>query len=568
MLQKSLHFIFLFITALCCAQTSYYVKQNSGSNGNNGTSPDSPFKTIERALDELDPGDTLFIMGAYKNDSYINDYSYSGDINDPHIWHQENTIRINNLNGTPDNYISIKGYEGNTRIKGDGANLFRVTNSSYLNIEDFELRGEVPNIPLSTALALQFLYRESGSTNTLYRVQPGTTDEDVENMTFPVLNNVSRPSYTDTRGFYFSNVHHINFRNNDVHDTPGNGFRVQGCDYITIENNKVYNNSRKSYSGTHGLVVTNADSFDTETGHKIFIRNNEVYDNYNEIYSWAPSKTIITPRIDEGKGISLQRNDIANGWTHGRFLVTNNITYGNGFSGLHSNTGVRIDFVNNTAYLNSYTNSVTYADDPQGRNIGISAQGGSDNKIINNIIYIDSGWGGFPISLANEDNAEVRNNVIFGINGTLTQDNDVTGIAVNTIEANPLFEDADNADFNLQENSPAIGEADTAFAPEEDYFGNARDDNPDIGAVEFGANLSVEDAVLASVSVYPNPFTDQLTLATNNTIVSVAVYNILGQEIKVPTTIENNKATIRTSHLNSGVYFVSANGEVNKVIKQ
>ena len=89
---------------------------------------------------------------------------------------------------------------------------------------------------------------------------------------------------------------------------------------------------------------------------KINILRNKVHHNYNEIYSWAPTKTIITPYIDEGKGISLQRNDIDDnntptdntddtGWLRGRFLVANNVCYFNGYSGLHSNDGTRIDFI-------------------------------------------------------------------------------------------------------------------------------------------------------------------------------------------------------------------------------
>ena len=41
------------------------------------------------------------------------------------------------------------------------------------------------------------------------------------------------------------------------------------------------------------------------------------------------------------------------------------------------------------------------------------------------------------------------------------------------------------ADFALTAQSPAIGEADPAFAPALDLLGNARDGEPDMGAIEF-----------------------------------------------------------------------------------
>lgn len=483
-----------WLSANLMAQTSWYVSQESGSNGNNGLSASTPFATVANVVNNyVQAGDTVFLMGEFVNSSYDPNYSYPDDINDPHIWTQENTIKINNLHGSAGAYITFKSYDQTTVLKGDGANILRVSNSSYLRFEDLTVEGEVDRIPYSTALALQFLYRESGSTNTLYRVPPGTSDEDVENMTFAVLNNISRPSYTDTRGIYMSNVHHIDILNNLVFNTPGNGLRVAGGDYINIIGNEVHSTSRKSYSGTHGLVVTNANSIDTYEGYKIFITNNLVHHNYNEIYSWAPSKTIITPRIDEGKGISLQRNDLANGWTHGRFLVANNITYWNGFSGVHSNTGIRMDFVNNTCYMNSYTNTITYAGQTQsGNNIGISTSSGDDIRIRNNIAVVDASWNGFAISSANTTNLEVADNLIYGLNASLATDSDVTAVEVNTTIMDPLFVDAAQFDFNLQASSPAIGLANLATAVNTDYFGVSRDAMPDVGAVEYSSALPVE----------------------------------------------------------------------------
>ncbi|MEW4922690.1 DNRLRE domain-containing protein [Algibacter sp. 2305UL17-15] len=494
-------FFMLLISSFTYGQNTYYVDQQTGDDSNNGTSLASAYETIEAAVGNLQAGDTMYIVGEYHNPSYNPNYSYSGNINDSHIWHAENTVKINNLNGTASQYITISGYNNATVLKGDGANILRITNSSYLIIKDFEIEGEVDNIPLSTALSLQFLYRIGSSTSTQHRVPPGTTTAQVEALysqegSLPKLNNSKRPSYTDTRGLYFSKVHHIDILNNTVHHTPGNGFRVSDGDYLNITGNEVYSTSRKSYSGTHGMVITNSLSFDTSNATKIFITKNKVHNNYNEIYSWAPTKTFITPRIDEGKGISLQRNDIDDngtpndpnddtGWLNGRILVANNLTYWNGFSGVHSNTGLRIDFVNNTCFMNSYTNTVTYANEvQQGRNIGASAQGGADNKFINNVIYIDNAWEGYPISIANESNVEVRDNLVFGINGSVTEDLDVTAIAVNTTIADPLFNNTAQLDFGLQTGSPAIDIANTGFAPTDDFFGNLRDSNPDLGAIE------------------------------------------------------------------------------------
>ncbi|UCE07616.1 MAG: right-handed parallel beta-helix repeat-containing protein, partial [bacterium] len=56
-----------------------------------------------------------------------------------------------------------------------------------------------------------------------------------------------------------------------------------------------------------------------------------------------------------------------------------------------------------------------------------------------------------------------------------------------TAPASPLFADTTNGDLSLLSGSPAIDAGWVEVAPAVDFFGNARDDKPDIGAIEFGA---------------------------------------------------------------------------------
>ena len=562
----------LLLSFCSYGQNSWYVSQQNGDDANDGTNASTPFETLEHATDFLQPSDTLFFIGIFTNTSYDIDYEYANNINDPHIWTQENSIRFSNVNGTENQYITFKPFDANTLLNGDGANIFRGLNCSYLRIEGFEIYGEVENIPLSTAKALQFLYREANSNNALYRVPPGTSDLEVGNMTFPVLDNVSRPSYTDTRGLYLSNVHHVDIINNHIHHTPGNGMRVTDCDYINIIGNEVAYCSLKSYSGTHGLVVTNAISHDDETGYKINILQNEVHHNYNEIYSWAPTKNIITPKIDEGKGISMQRNEPSTGWTHGRFLIANNITYWNGFSGVHANAGYRMDFINNTCYLNSYTSSVTNAGSEQsGNNIGISASESGDIRIYNNISFVDAGWGGYPISVRNTIDLEVGNNLVFGINGTLNLDPDLQNIAENTFEGNPLFEDTDVFNFSLLQNSPAIGMSNPTFAPTVDFFNNVRFSVPDLGAVESDfLSVTVSNFEEKEIKAFPNPFWDEIIFDNfEPDQKELKIYNILGQNFTDLIKIERGARTkINTFYLPKGTYFVKLKNSLKLMIKE
>ena len=212
-----------------------------------------------------------------------------------------------------------------------------------------------------------------------------------------------------------------------------------------------------------------------------------MHDNYIEIFSWVGSKPFIHAKIDEGKGISLQRNQKFK--KGGRILVANNIAYWNGYSGVHSQDGDNVDFFSNTAYMNSYTNTKgEYKDDGDarsGNNIGISIQGGENCRIVNNIAYIDTSWKGMPISSSGLKGDNVgKNNLVFG-KGTqpIKMDNDFDAFATETVEADPKF--SNTATFRLMAGSPAVGAAAAAWSPCEDFYGNKRSrKKPSIGAVE------------------------------------------------------------------------------------
>ncbi len=571
-------FIFLFLSSLSIAQTSWYVSYQNGSNQNSGTSPNSPVKTIDYLVNSLQPKDTVFIMGQYNNPSYDPNFVYGGnnDRNNPHIWHKENTIRLTNLHGAPNQYITFKPYDGSTVLKGDGANIFRVWSCSYIRIEGLEIYGEVNHIPLSSAEGLitdgmQFLYLDSNTADpyhptlneVLFRVTVGTTIAQIQATTYPVLGPITRPSYIDTRGLYVTGSHHIDIIGNHIHHTPGGGLRVSESAFVNIIGNEINDCSRRSYSGTHALVVTKSKPGNPDPGddtlYTIRIERNLVHHNFNELFSWVGTKNIINPRIDEGKGISLQRNNLPN-WIAGnnRILAENNICYWNGYSGVHSNVGYHIDFINNTCYMNSYTNTITYTTNKTGKNIGISAQGGADIRMLNNISVIDTDWNGYALSASGTTNLMVSDNLIFGVNGTISQDADVMAVQVNTTIADPLFMDTANYNFRPKANSPVIGIANINFAPALDYYNYPRDNAPDLGAIEYGTPSVINEELDAdNIKLYPNPFQNRITIEQAELKSSdVRLYNLLGQDLTAEISIKTSglNTIIETENLPEGMY--------------
>lgn len=79
-----------------------------------------------------------------------------------------------------------------------------------------------------------------------------------------------------------------------------------------------------------------------------------------------------------------------------------------------------------------------------------------------------------------------------------------------------------------------------------------------------------ENYLSAKVKMYPNPVKNTLTIDANGTIQKVSVYNVLGQEV-MKASPKTNSATLQTSQLKKGVYFVTTDVDgvisTSKVLK-
>jgi parallel beta-helix repeat protein len=101
-----------------------------------------------------------------------------------------------------------------------------------------------------------------------------------------------------------------------IRDNTGGGIAVIRSDYVTIENNQVYNNSYYSPYATSGISFYQSGNSDSNTGVKIVVRGNTVYGNKNLIKNFNnfseddlnhpdPSKR---PQITDGNGIIIDDN--------------------------------------------------------------------------------------------------------------------------------------------------------------------------------------------------------------------------------------------------------------------
>ena len=435
-----------------------------------GLAPDAPFATVTYAATRVSPGDTVALLpGIYTNPTYGN-----GD-----IWKEEETVRIEGLMGTVAKPVTIRALTpGSVLLKGDGTRIFQLRSSSHVVIRDLRIEGDVAGIPLEEARQYQFAYKDAAG-EVRYRVPSGITDEQIRALTnLPVLQFAQRPSRYTTDGLLVQGCSNVEVSGCVISYMPGTGLRFQGSDLFRAVGNTIHNCSRRSSVGNHGFTIHSATSVaDGNEGYRIVVSGNRIHDNYNEIYSWSESKSFITPDIDEGKGLTIQKSTVADGnWVQGRMLLVNNLAWGNGFSGIHVNQADRIDIVHNTAFNNNRAG--------RGTNTGISAEG-SGIRVLNNIAVSVNGFGGNAISASNAPGLVVEKNLV---SGSLNSTANSAAVNLQTLPQSAvdgLFEDAQQSDFRLRAGSPAIGGALAAYAPERDVLGTVRDAAPDLGAHEF-----------------------------------------------------------------------------------
>ena len=502
--MKSLTFNFLFILLTLVIYSQDYYVDDEGNDLNSG-SESSPFKTINKAIEAVEAGGTVYVMdGIYRDDSAGmpvisfyedssqqdsagNNYVYSNgnNLNNPHV------VTINKSGNETDGYITLKNYPNQKpKIIFDGQGGIKLgPNASYIIVEGFEVEGPSQSITYNQAIM-----------NRRNRI---TLKESLNQ-------NNNNHSYFSGKGIWggYDDHHHIIIRNNIVHDTPGSGIRFNDSDHITIENNIVYNTTWWTSSASSAIVFaeTIAISEDDNTNEiKMIIRGNTVYNNWNRIpfymssfpdnaqppngnYGNAGYSTIL-----DGQGLYVTRSDPN---YNGTFLFENNLCVNNGKNGINfdrSNASSAL-IRNNTIYFNGthdLVQDISESVEGNPRHGGQKVAGIKSNyvknvTVVNNIVV--TRFDNYSaLELFNVEGSRFVNNNIF-VNGSISwgESNPSNIIDVSPEFVNPtkLSDDAsvmsdwetymDSVDFSLQSTSPAINAGMPEYSPQLDIVGNAR----------------------------------------------------------------------------------------------
>jgi hypothetical protein len=495
----------------------YYISAKTGSDSNNGLTTTTAFKSISKVVSYAKPGDTINIMeGTYT--------STTGPILNLKPEHS----------GSENNYITYKAYEGHLPkifISGNVWNAISV-NASYIIIDGLELQGNNANLTYDAAYKAYSDYLAgTASPNGVYNTNGISIGGPRMESKLP---------------------HHIIIRNCKIHDFPGGGLSAIQADYVTFENNLIYNNAWYMMYGGSGISILCPFNYDNKTTYKNIIRNNICYHN-KTLIPWASQK-----KLSDGNGIIIDVNqtpypegaDTRTDEYHGRTLVENNLSYNNGGSGIHAYKANHVDIFNNTTYHNGIV--VGYAN--------IFAGSSSDVKIMNNIMYAMD-WGKCNTN-SNNDNATVIYDYNVYFNGTVAVqgENDRMG--------NPGFifasTDPELANFQLKSNGLAIDTGDAAIAPLKDILGVTRPKGLgiDCGAFEHDLGTDVEKiSTQESFKVYPLPAKNYIYVEGINSesVLKVEIYTLSGALIQTVHSVPKNRATLETGNLKPGYYLLRVN---------
>ncbi|MDZ8078801.1 MAG: choice-of-anchor Q domain-containing protein [Nostoc sp. DcaGUA01] len=443
---KDIHYSRIRVGKLAQAATNktYYVS-GSGNDSNNGLTKTTAFRTLQRAANLVTAGGTVYVMnGTYTQEK------------DP----TQAILLIYQKKGAPDAHITFKAYPGhNPVLKSSNSYAIIIGGSSYIDIEGFTLIGS------NNQISLKYAQQQKNNLN-----NPLTRGTGIS---------IAASSYVNGIPTHYS--HHVVIRNNNISKFGGGGVNTNLADYITIENNVIYETCLYTPFGTSAIsTLHNWNTDNNTTDYKMIIRGNTIHSNISYI-PWYARKD---GTISEGHGIII--DDAMNTQitsSHrvytGKTLIANNIIYKNGASGINVFKSSNVDIVNNTTYQNAQSADLPYLGE-------IDSVMADRVRIFNNIMYAKKD--GYVNSTYKSQNIMSDKNLIYN-----SSKYNSSGFS-NIVGKDPQFIDPAKSNFSLKYGSLAIDAGLSSFngakAPNIDQRGVSRPQDGDgngIAIVDIGA---------------------------------------------------------------------------------
>jgi len=178
--------------------------------------------------------------------------------------------------------------------------------------------------------------------------------------------------------------HNVRVADNVARDSGCGGIAAMQTDYLTIEDNRVFGNARRSPWQCSGISIYQAVNVDHDAGFHNIVRRNIVYDNMN--FAVDNNISHSAGKTTDGNGIIFDDSRHTQGQIEqpaydGATLVENNVVFDNGGRGIHTFNSDHVLARNNTNYHNLKDQNLAWREN-QGEFTAAYANG---VKYINNI---------------------------------------------------------------------------------------------------------------------------------------------------------------------------------------
>ena len=341
--------LFVLLGAITAQGATYYVA-TTGNDSSPGTLS-RPFRTFARAVDVLQPGDTLYIRGG--------------------LYTEQIDLQRNNKTGTAGAYITIAGYPSERPIiryasstEASYGPIKARGNRGYLIFENFVLDGVNDTLQTGWSIAFgnhHFIARNIEIKN-FKNSGLAIGGNDIQIINCKIHDQVSPSGQPGQRfyGIYWQSGSNGLIDGNEIYNNPGGGIQIYPGPVanLVVRNNSIHDNNPLASSVVGGILVQ-GKSTTPITNTKIY--NNLVYRNGS-----APT-AVSAPGIQinaYANGTKVWNNTVYENKSEGIILrpystnttVQNNISYHNR-SGNYLNTGTDTIYDHNLTTDPRFVNS-------------------------------------------------------------------------------------------------------------------------------------------------------------------------------------------------------------------
>jgi hypothetical protein len=465
-------FLFLPVMPVQAFGKTYYVS-TKGNDSGAGTIG-SPWRTIDHAVNNVVPGDTILVRGGTYNEAV--------------------SITISGIAGQ---VCTLRAYPGEavTITKSSGSlttGIIYLPNVEYWTIDGFEITAGANQLDIkygiyiretrgankSTHITMQNLIIHDVASSAIMCNPLHVADHVMTNITIDNVEVYNTNDDRDHEAISLIGVDTFEIKNCHVHNVHKEGIDVkQGSCNGSIHDNEL------TATDSNTAVGIYVDGFHYKA-HDI-----DIYNNY--CHDW--SSTAIGVGAESGgssSDINIYNNIVTGAW-NGIALID----YG-------SDPKTNINLLNNTIY--------------DCRNGIWCEAGGNYNTCVirNNLIYATAKASVHSIDCEDSADFSIDHNLHYDGNGDHSW---ISGqdAGVDVINADPLFINPGSSNFRLQTNSPARNAGSLTLAPGTDFKGNSRGANIDIGAYEYtdSSEINPPTNVPATVPTTPAPASPATTPA-------------------------------------------------------